>query len=120
MFRRIHVTHRHLVTAPISFALLTVDLGRTSPSFRRSQDNHRPDRASAEASRPCLAPDLFNLTRYCFQSVRHLLVHLKGIVTLDKIGFVAISLEQSRELLARNTSEKARICYFVPVEMQNR
>ena len=45
----VHVTHWHLVAAPVAFALFAVDFRRTSPSLRRAEHDHRPGGASDNA-----------------------------------------------------------------------
>ena len=42
--------HRHLVRAPCSLDLLSVDLARARPALRCAQDDHRPPRALAGAA----------------------------------------------------------------------
>src|SRR6516164_392390 len=97
------------MTSPIILALLPVDLGRTGPSFRRAENNHGPDGAPAEALGSGVVSDLLNFTNHRIECFRHLPMHSHRLVTFHEEGFVAVTLEQFLEFLARNPSEVARI-----------
>src|SRR5262245_41756650 len=80
-----HIRHWHLVRPPIAFRLLTIDLLRAGPAFRAAEHDHRPARARGKTSRRCLCLDGYDLLDGGIHGLSHLLVHLCGIVTLDKI-----------------------------------
>src|SRR5260221_7607426 len=93
VLRLIHVAHRHLMTSPVAFGLLTVDFGRTGPPFGCPHNDHGPGRPSTETIATRFAPDLPDFSNYFVERRRHLSMHIRWFMTLYKIGLVTISLE---------------------------
>src|SRR3981081_1645116 len=71
----VHVAHGDLMASPVVLALLAVDLGRTGPSLRRSEDDHWPDRAFAEALAASIDLDFIYVGDRGIERFSHLLMH---------------------------------------------
>src|SRR5580704_4437566 len=120
MFRLVHIAHRHLVTSPIVFALLSVYLWRTGPTLGRAHYDHWPCRTPAESFFSRLTPDPLYFTDYCIKGFGHRVVHLRRLVAFDEKWFVAVSFEKLSQLIIRDSREKTRVCYLVAVKVKDR
>ena len=116
----VHVPHRHLVSAPIVFALLAVDLGRAGPALGRAKHDHRPGRSLHRAAAPGLGPDLANVGDGSIQGGSELLMDLGRVASFDEQRRVAHALEELAQLLLGNARQEAGIGDLVSVEVEDR
>src|SRR6516162_7821500 len=98
---------------------MSVNLCWSSPSFRRSQDNHRPgSRTSNLGASGFLLNrlDIFNapVKRRC-----KCLVHALIFRPFNKIGPVSIADKEMFKIFMADPRQDSRIVYLVPVEMQD-
>src|SRR4051812_46214010 len=100
-----HLSHWDLVRAESVLDRLAVDDFRARPTFRRSQDNHGPARARLETSGAGFALDALDLRDSGVEREGHELVHPGGIVTLDEIRRVTVTVEKCFEFIARDAGE---------------
>src|SRR5262245_52503738 len=107
------------MSAPVALALLAVDLLRTGPSLRRTEDDHRPRGSRHDALRARIELDPLDLGHDVVERRGQLLVHLLRIVALDEARRVPVALEQLPELVRRDAREEARIGDLVSVEMED-
>ena len=117
---RANLAHRDLVGAPRPLDLLPLDLLGTCPALGRSQDDHRPAgpiRDRAVAGRPL---DLVDLLDHGIHDGCHLLMDHRGIVALDDIGMVPVSLHQGEQLRPRDARQDRRVRDLVAVQVQDR
>ena len=91
MARMTHVTHRHLVRTVCSFNPLPIHELRPSPALRRAQDDHGPPGPFLKSLRPRLALDRLDVSHNRIESGGHLVMHGRGIITLDHIRLVPVS-----------------------------
>ena len=90
---------RHLVRTPIAFGFQAIDLLRTGPALRRSQNDHRPHRSLGDTVAAGLLPNGFDVGKCGIHGRRHQLVHRSRIGAFNKIGLVAVADEQTLQLL---------------------
>src|SRR5262249_41976240 len=95
-----HLTHRHLVSAPEALGALAVDLFGTGPALGRAQNNHRPARSLGfpPSGFPRFGLSLFNLRNDSIKGGRHQRVHLFRFVALDEMGSVTVPAKQLLQL----------------------
>ena len=93
VFRLVHVGHRHLMRAPVAFALQTVDLLRAGPTLGRAEHDHGPRRSLRDALRPRVELDLLDVGDDRIQRAGELLMHALRLVAYDEMRLVAVALE---------------------------
>src|SRR6266436_703771 len=102
----VHLSQRHLMSAPETLDLVPVDLLGTGPSLRATQDHHRPPGPlDLRARFARLLLDTPNFPYTVLQGRCHRLMHARGIGAFDEIGLVAIAAEQALQLLVRDAGE---------------
>src|SRR5689334_23111215 len=117
----VHLRHGHLVSAPETFDLVSVDLLGTAPSFGAAQYHHRPSWPFNFRSRSArLLLDAPDFPYAVFQSRSHCLVHAGGIGAFDEVRLVSVTAEQGFELLMRDAGKNGRVGYLVAVQMEHR
>src|SRR5262245_56106164 len=70
-----YVRERHLVRAPRSLSLVSVDFLRAGPALRRAQHDHRPLWSERGVRGPCLLLERADLSNGVFERRRHQLMH---------------------------------------------
>ena len=116
----VHLSHRHLVRAPVVLRALAVDLLGTGPALGRAEHDHGPAGTPREALSLRVGLDLLDLRDRRVERGRHLLVHLGGFVPLDEMGRVAVAAEEMIQLLVADPGEDARIRDLVAVQVEDR
>ncbi len=111
---------RHLVGAKRPLAGQAVDRLGARPALRRDEHDHRPARPRRLALLARSPLDLGDLLEHRVERRRHQLVHDGRLVTLDEMRRVAVTVQQRRELLARNPREHRRVGDLVAVEVKHR
>ncbi len=116
----VHLAHGDLMRTESAFGLLAVDDFRAGPTLRADEHDHRPGRA------PCIAVaargllDRGDVVERALERFRHLLVHVCRLMAGDEVRFVAVALQQLRELFLRNSREHGGPGDLVSVQMQDR
>ncbi len=105
---------------PGPFHREAVDLGRARPALRGAQDQHRPARPLGHTAHPGVVLDAGDLVEDLVEDGRHRLVHDGGVVALDHIGPVPITLEEGFELTVGQAGENGRVGDLPPVQVQDR
>ncbi len=116
----VHLTHRHLVGAPVVLRALAVDLLGTGPALGRAQDDHGPARTRRVAVPTRVGLDPPDLGDDRVEGARHELVHLLRFVTFDEIGRVTVASEEMIQLLVADAGQHRRVRDLVAVEVQDR
>src|SRR5215472_7789761 len=108
-----HLVDRNLMSAPKSLDLLAVDLFRTRPAFRASQDDERPTRpihpvavGARSARLPLNGTDIIY---HLVQNRGHALMHRCRLRSCDHKGLVPVAVKQADELLVLHSSEDRRV-----------
>src|ERR1700722_16552284 len=111
---------RELVSSPEAFNFMALDRLGAGPAFWASHHDHRPARSRCLAALARVALDFANLQNACLHYSGHLLVHLFGIASLNKIGYPAASLQQIFKLVVRDARENRRELDLATIEMTER
>src|SRR5579885_2996979 len=106
--------------APEIFYLVPIHLFGASPSFRRSQDNHRPARTACLSAGPGFRLNFTDFNDTAFQCGSHLLVHRESIIALDDVWPVSISAKQRIQFFRRNAREDGWIGDLVAIQVKDR
>ena len=114
-----HLPHRHLMGSPIALGPPAIDLLRAGPALRRAQHDHGPARPLREAVLPRLGLDALNVRDDALKRGGHELVHLLRLISLDKVGCVAIATEELVQLLMTDAGQHTGVGDLVPVQVQD-
>jgi len=120
---RPHVGHRHLVGAPCALDRKAVDLARPRPALRTPEHDHRPPWPDRLTFLARASLDLGDLVERLVQHGCEPRVCVKVIVVgvdLDVERSVAVTRQESVELLGRDPCKHGRIRDLVSVQMQDR
>jgi hypothetical protein len=90
-----NIGERDLVSSPVTFEEVAVDLTRTSPALGCSEDNHGPSGTLGHARVSGLLLNRLNFGNSSFHGGSHCLVHCVKVGTLDEVRFPAITNEES-------------------------
>ena len=90
----VHLSHGHLMRAPVAFGALAVDFLGARPSLGRAEHDHWPARPSGEPVPARVSLDALDLSEDGVQSARHELVHLVGLIALHEIRRITIAAKQ--------------------------
>src|SRR6516165_8510110 len=119
-----HLVDWNLMSAPKSFDLLAVDLFRTRPAFRTSQDDERPTRSIHPVAIGAWAARLplngMDIIDHLVQNGGHALMHRCRLRSCDHKGLVPVAVKQADELLVLHSSKDSRVGDLIAVEMKNR
>src|ERR1700735_225208 len=115
-----HGGKRNLVRAEGALDGNAVDFLRARPALGSSQDDHRPRWARAVFIRAGLFVVFSYLRIAAIESCREKLVHDIGVVPFDKIGTVAMALEERGQFFVTGACHHGGTGDFITVEMQNR
>jgi len=110
-----HRCQRNLVGSECSLDRYAVHNFRSSPSFRRTQDDHWPYRSIGEAGSACVALDVANLFVTPVQRGCKLLMDLHGVVSGNQKRRVPVAAEEAGQFVFRNAGVDSGAGYFVPV-----
>ena len=118
----VHLAHRYLVGAPVTFNALAVDLLWTGPALGGPQNNHGPARAIYSSNSPVASVglNLFDLRDDSIECGRHQLVHLLRFIPFDEIRRVPVAAKELLQLLVTDARQHGGISDLVAVEMQDR
>src|SRR5204863_10222624 len=105
----VHLTHRHLVRAPVALGPPAVDFFWAGPAFGSAQYNHRPERPLRETVHTRIGLDTLDFASDGVECGGHQFVHSFRLISLDKVGRVAITAEKMVKLLVTDPGENARI-----------
>ncbi len=111
--------NRHLMRPESALNVFAGNFLGAGPAFGSFQHQHWPDGPPGFTSRRSLF-DSLNIRHSRVQSRRHLLVHIRRLAALHKIGVPAAALKESFQLLAGNAGKNCRVGNFVTVQVQNR
>ncbi len=111
--------HGNLVRSERSLDGKSIDHFWPGPSLGRPQNDHGPARPLCEAvpARVCL--DRADRVQRAIERLGHALVHRFGLVALDDLGSVSVTLEQRDELLCGNAGQHGRPGDLVAVEVEH-
>ena len=112
---------RHLVGAPRTGGLLAVDAGRTGPSLRMAEDDHRPGRSGlVTGGRASL--DRGDLIEHVVQKAGEPAV-VVGMVAVfggfEEVRVVTVADHQRAQLLLRDAVQNGRVGDLVAVEVKD-
>src|SRR5215510_3895117 len=110
----------HLVGAECTLDRKTIDSFWSRPSFRRSEDDHRPGRALGEAGSPRLVLYVANLFVAPIQRSGKLLVHDHGVIAGNKLRCMTMTAKKINKLVLRNAGVYSGAGDLVAIEVQNR
>ncbi len=116
----LHVRHRNLVCSPEAFQPVAGDFCGRTPTFRRTQHNHRPAGARGDSGAAGFVLGLPDLRNALLHGGRHRLVHAVGVGTFHEVRRPSITAEQVFHFFMADASEQGRIVDLVAVEVQNR
>ena len=116
----VHLSHRHLMRAPVALGAPAVDLFRTGPALWCAKHDHRPERAFGETILARVGFDALDFTHDRVERRGHELVHLFRIITLDEIRRVPIAAEKMIQFFVADPGQDARIGDLVAVEVEDR
>src|SRR5262245_14973339 len=119
MLLLVHVTHGHLVTAPIVLALFAIYLRWAGPALGRAKDNHRPCRALHRTTVARVSPDLPDLAHHRVQDRGELLVDSLRITSLNEVRLVTHPLEELPQFILRDAGEEAWVGDLVPIQVKD-
>src|SRR5688572_22174356 len=108
------------MASPIVLGPFAIDFFRAGPSFRRTENDHRPQRSLLGTRPSRLGLDAVNVFNNSIERCRHRLVHLLGIAALDKIWRIPVAPEELIKLLMTDAGQDAGIGDLVAVEVQDR
>ena len=111
---------RHLVRAESALDLLPVHYLGAGPAFGRAQHDHGPHAALREALRTGFLLNGANVRQHAIEGAGHCLMHLGGVVAFDKIGLIAVALQQGGEFLVGDARQHGRPGDLISVQMQDR
>jgi len=97
-----------------------LDLLRSSPPFRRMQDDHRPPRSRTKAVASGLGLNRRNVVEHRVERRGHARMHICGVVTFDEERRVAITSKQIAQLFVRHARQNRRIRDLPTVQVQIR
>src|SRR5690606_11567176 len=110
----------HLVRTPAVFGHAAIDLARSSPAFRRLQNQSRPARALTQTVRARIVLNRANALDDTVERARHAEMRLLvARLRVHEIGFVAVPAQQLRELFAWDARQDGRPGDLVPVQVQD-
>src|SRR5215831_10926824 len=89
----VHLPHRDLMSSPVAFCALAVDLLRTRPSLWSAQHDHRPARTLPGAIFSRLRADVLDVRHDTLERGGHELVHFLRLISFDKVGCITIATE---------------------------
>src|SRR5438445_2757069 len=101
------------MASPVALTLFAVDLGRTGPSLRRPENDHRPDRTFAKAFAARIRLYFLYVGDRGIKRRGHLLMHSPGLLSFDEVGLVPVTFEQFSKFIVRDTGKEAGISDFV-------
>src|SRR5437588_8473206 len=81
----VHLTHRHLVRAPVALGAPAVDLFRARPALWRAKNDHWPAGPLRETVQTGVGLDAPNFTEDRVEGGGHQLMHLFRLIALDEI-----------------------------------
>src|SRR5690242_10923150 len=96
-----HSGQGHLVGAERTLNWNAIDSFWTSPSFRSTEDDHRPGWTLIEAVGPCFVLYVANVFPALIQRGCKLLVHDHGIVADDQVRCITVTMKETDQLLLR-------------------
>lgn len=85
---------RDLMGSPVTFQVMSTDVSGARPSFRGTQDDHRPSWSERFARVPRLLLVFSDLGHALFEGGRHGLVHRVEVGTFDKVRSPAVADEE--------------------------
>lgn len=105
--------------SPVTFEVVRVDVSRSSPTFRRSQNDHGPSRSErfTRFSGLFLVPS--DLGDTLLEGGGHSLVHTVQVGTFNKVGSPAVTDHECLEFFVRDSSEDCRVVNLVPKQVVN-
>src|SRR6266478_7686647 len=116
----VHLSHRHLMRAPVALGAPAVDLLRTGPTLWCAKHDHRPERAFGETILARIGLDAPDIADDSVERSRHQLVHGLRLIPLDEVRGVAIASEQVVQFLVADPGQYAGIGDLVAVEVKDR
>src|SRR5208283_3951146 len=105
----------HLMSAPETFKIMTLQLSRGAPALGRTQHDHGPARPLGNAAGSALLLMGSNFCDAVFHRCRHGLVHAFGIRSLNKVGGPAVTAHQVFEFFMADAREQSRVIDLVAV-----
>src|SRR6516165_3548813 len=98
---------------------MSVNLCWSTPSFRRSQDNHWPGSRTSNLGASGFLLNRIDIFNAPVKRRRKCLVHAFIFRSLDKVGPVSIAHEEVFKIFMADPRQDSRIVYLVPVEMED-
>ncbi len=114
-----HVGERHLVGPERALDGHAVDDLGAGPPLRRAQHDRGPAGAGAEAVRAGTVLDRLDRVEAPVERRCEVAVHGRGVVTLDEVHVVPVTLEHGRDRVVRCSPEHGRAGDLVAVEMED-
>src|ERR1039458_4524760 len=111
---------RNLVRAEGALNRNSIHFLRAGPSFRRAEDDHRPDGLFPESCAACLLLNRLDLCIAIVQRLSQKLMHNLRIVTLDEVRIVSSPSVKGLQGCVAGAPLGCGRRDFVAVEMQNR
>ena len=111
---------RHLMGPERALDRQAIDEFRSGPALERSEDDHRPARASGVALDAGVVLDLPDLLDHPIEGRGHRLMHLLRLVPLDEVRRPAVAEEQVLQFLVGDACEDGRVGDLEAVEVQDR
>ena len=90
----VHLSHRHLMRAPVALGAPAVDLFRTGPPLWCAKHDHRPAGAFGETILARIGLDAPDLADDGVEGGGHQLVHRLRLITLDEIRRIPVAAEE--------------------------
>src|SRR5512134_3761666 len=90
---------RHLVRTPQPLELVSVDIGWSSPTLWRAQDNHWPSRPPGSTAASNFLLERRDFLNAVVKGGGHCLVHAVAVGSLHEKGLITIALKQVFQFL---------------------
>ena len=116
----LHARERHLMRAERPFNLHAIDDLGPGPSLGRSQHDRGPRRPLPEPVCARIGLDRANRRVALVERRGEFAMHLRRVVALDQVDFVAVTFEHASELFVVVAPEHGRPRNFVAVQMKDR
>src|SRR6266436_1566790 len=114
-----HIGKRHLVSTKGPFDRHPIHHLRTGPTFRRPQNDRRPDWPFRESMLPRVCLDLANSQDDCFERGSKVLMDFSRIAAFDKESLITVSGEKVTNVFVGLASPDRWAGNFVTVKMQD-